>query len=160
MRTLAQYEVAWNMFRAGSNMEQITSVVVKDRSAIYRWLKKIKQLGIREFIRRKQTRKVRRPRAQTPETTIQKICKELKENYRIAIGLSTIYRWLHKRFTTAAVGIQKYKNTKTWSPPRGPGKWSSMTRSTWAVSRHMSVPTRPLTSLRKSQACSLPATWR
>jgi IS30 family transposase len=123
MRTLTQYEVAWNMSRADSTMEQITSVVTKDRSTVYRWLKKIKQLGIREFLRRKQTCKVRRPRAQTPETTIQKIVdirnqfgwcgqkirKELKENHRIAIGLSTIYRWLHKRFTKAAVGVQKYK---------------------------------------------------
>lgn len=123
MRTLTQYEVAWNMSQAGSRMEQITQVVGKDRSTVYRWLKKITQLGIREFLKRKVTCKVRRPRAQTPETTIQKIVdirnqfgwcgakirKELKENYGIAIGLSTVYRWLHKRFTTAAVGIQKYK---------------------------------------------------
>jgi len=135
MRTLTQYEVAWNMSEAGSVMEQITQVVGKDRATVYRWFRKIRQLGIREFLRRKAVGKVRRPRAQTPETTIQKIVdirnefgwcgakirKELKENYGIAIGLSTIYRWLHKRFTKAAVGVKRYKKHQalvTASKPR------------------------------------------
>lgn len=126
MRTLTQYEVAWNMSRAGSTMEQITSVVSKNRATVYRWLASIRRLGIREFLRRKATCKARRPRAQTPETTIQKIVdirnefgwcgakirKELKENHGIAIGMSTIYRWLHRRFTKATVGVQKYKKHK------------------------------------------------
>jgi transposase len=73
MRTLTHYEVAWNMYRAGSRMEQITTVLTKDRATIYRWLKRIKRLGIREFMRRKAVCKVRRPRAQTPEYVIQKI---------------------------------------------------------------------------------------
>lgn len=123
MRTLTYYEVAWNMSQAGSTMEQITAVVSKDRSTVYRWLARIRRLGIREFLRRKQSCKARRPRAQTPEYVIQKIVnirnefgwcgqkirKELRVNHSIMIGLSTIYRWLHKRFTTAAVGVQRYK---------------------------------------------------
>ena len=126
MRTLTHYEVAWNMSRAGSTMEQITAVVSKDRSTIYRWFKQIKQAGIRTFLADKKTCKQRRPKARTPETTIQKIVdirnefgwcgakirKELKENHGISLALSTIYRWLHKRFTAAAVGIQKYKKHK------------------------------------------------
>lgn len=126
MRTLTQYEVAWNMRQVGSTMEQITTVVRKDKATVYRWFAKIRRLGIREFLRRKQTCKVRRPRAQTPEYVIQKIVdirnqygwcgqkirKELKEIHGIVLGLSTIYRWLHKRFTRAAVGIQRYKKHK------------------------------------------------
>jgi len=126
MRTLTQHEVAWNMFRAGSTMEQITTVVSKNRATVYRWLAKIRRLGIREFLRRKAVCKVRRPQAQTPETTIQKIVdirnqfgwcgakirKELKENHGISLALSTIYRYLHKRFTKAAVGVQRYKKHK------------------------------------------------
>lgn len=126
MRTLTQYEVAWNMSRAGSTMEQITTVVSKDRATVYRWLARIRRLGIREFLRRKQTSKLRRPRAQTPEYVIQKIVdirnefgwcgqkirKELKEIHGVSLGLSTIYRWLHKRFTKAAVGIRCYKKHK------------------------------------------------
>ncbi len=126
MRTLTQYEVAWNMNQAGSTIEQITTVVGKHRATVYRWLKQIKLVGIRKFLRRKEVCKTRRPKAQTPETTIQKIVdirnefgwcgakirKELKENHGISLALSTIYRWLHRRFTKAAVGIQKYKKHK------------------------------------------------
>lgn len=126
MRTLTQYEVAWNMNQAGSTIEQITTVVGKHRATVYRWLKQIKLVGIRLFLQRKEVCKVRRPKARTPETTIQKIVdirnefgwcgakirKELKENYGISLAISTIYRWLHQRFTKAAVGIQKYKKHK------------------------------------------------
>lgn len=126
MKTLSHYEVAWNMYRAGSTIDQIKTVVTKDRSTIYRWIKGIKRAGIRKFLTRKDTAMIRRPLAQTPETTIQKIIdirnefgwcgakirKELKENYGIKIALSTIYRWLHRRFTKATVGIQKYMKHK------------------------------------------------
>ena len=121
--TLTQYEVAWNMYQAKLTVPQICRVVHKDRATIYRWIGRIKRSGIRKFLQDKRTCRARRPRAQTPETTIQKIVdirnqfgwcgqkirKELHENHGIAIGLSTIYRWLHKRFTKAAVGIQRYK---------------------------------------------------
>lgn len=122
-RTLTIYETAWNMYRAASTINQIAQVVSRDRATIYRWLKKIKQIGIRLFLKRKTTIKHRRPRAQTPEYVIQKIVdirnqfgwcgakirKELKEIHGISLALSTIYRWLHRRFTKAAVAVQKYK---------------------------------------------------
>lgn len=125
-RTLTCYEVAWNMHNAGSTIDQITTVLGKHRSTIYRWLEAIRISGIQKFLRRKRTAKHRRVHAQTPETTIQKIVdirnefgwcgakirKELKENYNISIALSTIYRWLHRRFTKAAVAVQKYKKHK------------------------------------------------
>lgn len=126
MRTLTHYEVAWNMHRAGSTIDQITQVVGKHRATIYRWLERIKQLGIREFVRRKQTAKHRRPQARTPEHVIQrivdirndygwcgqKIRKELQENHGIVLGLSTVYRWLHNRFTKSVVAVAKYKKHK------------------------------------------------
>ena len=126
MRTLTHYEVAWNMYQAKSTISQICEVVSKHRATVYRWIKKIKQIGIRAFLKRKASCKHRRPRSQTPETTIQKIVdirnefgwcgakirKELNENHDISIALSTIYRWLHRRFTKAAVGVQKYKKHK------------------------------------------------
>jgi len=133
--TLTHYEVAWNMHQAGSTISQICQVVRRHRATIYRWLKKIRQVGIRLFLKRKQTCKHRRPSRQTPEYVIQKIVdvrnefgwcgakirKELRENHNITLGLSTIYRWLHKRFTTAAVGVKHYKKHQaivTASKPR------------------------------------------
>lgn len=135
MRTLSQYEVAWNMYQAKSNITLICQVVNKDRSTIYRWIVKIKRVGIRKFLHDKQTCKDRRPQAQTPEHIIQKIVdirntfgwcgrkirKELKEMHGITIGVSTIYRWLHRRFTNAAVGVKRYKKHQaivTASRPR------------------------------------------
>jgi len=135
MRTLTQYEVAWNMHQAGSTMEQICTVVSKHRATIYRWFRKIRQVGIRLFLKRKKTCKHRRPSRQTPEYIIQKVVdirnefgwcgtkiqKELKENHGISLALSTIYRWLHRRFTNAAVGVQRYKKHQaivTASAPR------------------------------------------
>jgi transposase InsO family protein len=126
MRTLSQYQVAWNMYQAGSTIDQIKVVVSRDRATVYRWIKGIKLSGIVKFLARKDSSMVRRPQAQTPETTIQKIVdirnefgwcgakirKELKENHGISLALSTIYRWLHRRFTKAAVGIQRYKKHK------------------------------------------------
>lgn len=125
-RTLSCYEVAWNMHRAGSTIDQITKVVSRHRATVYRWLSQIKRSGIRNFLKRKKTAKHRRPHSQIPETTIQKIIdirnefgwcgakirKELKENHGIGIALSTIYRWLHRRFTKASVGVRKYKKHK------------------------------------------------
>ncbi len=116
MRTLTQYEVAWNMYQADSTIKTITLVVTKDRSTVYRWLANIKRSGIKSFLKKKETSKVRRPRARTPEYVIQKIVdirnqfgwcgqkirKELSEIHDISIGLSTIYRWLHKRFMSGS----------------------------------------------------------
>lgn len=121
--TLTYYEVAWNMHRAGSTIPQICHVVGKHRATVYRWLSRIRRAGIRKFLKDKQTCKQRRPKARTPETTIQKIVdirnefgwcgakirKELKENHGISLAVSTIYRWLHRRFTRAAVGVKRYK---------------------------------------------------
>lgn len=125
-RTLTIYETAWNMYQAESTINQIAQVVSRDRATVYRWLRKIKQIGIRLFLKRKTTAKHRRPKAQIPETTIQKIVdirnefgwcgakirKELKENHGISLALSTIYRYLHRRFTKAAVGVRRYKKHK------------------------------------------------
>ena len=39
----------------------------------------------------------------------QKIQKELREVHHIRIGVATIYRWLHDRFTKTGVGVQRYR---------------------------------------------------
>lgn len=135
MHTLTQYEIAWNMFQAGSSIEQIVLTLNKHRSTVYRWLKAIKLIGIKEFLKRKKTCKSRRPRSRTPEYIVQiivdirnnlgycgfKIQKELKEVHGISRSLATIYRILHDRFTKHAVGVKKYRKHQalvTASKPR------------------------------------------
>lgn len=72
-RTLTCWEVAWNMHRTGSHINQICQVVDRNRATVYRWLKAIRLSGILKFVKAKQTAKHRRPKAQTPEYVIQKI---------------------------------------------------------------------------------------
>ena len=135
MRTLTHYEAAWNMHRAGIKVGQIASSLNKHRATIYRWIKDIKIGGIRQFLKLKKTAKHRRQRSRTPEYVVQKIVdirnqfgwcgakikKELYENHGISLALSTIYRYLHKRFTKFGVGIKKYNKHQalvTASSPR------------------------------------------
>ena len=58
-------------------VEIIASVLEKSRATIYRWLQGIRRSGIRSFIKRKKTCKVRRPKAKTPEYIAQQI-RELR----------------------------------------------------------------------------------
>lgn len=122
MRTLTHYEAAWNMHRAGIKVGQIALSLNKHRATIYRWIKDIKIGGIRQFLKLKKISKHRRPSSRIPEYIVQKIVdirnqfgwcgakikKELKENYSINVSLSTIYRYLHQRFTKFGVGVKKY----------------------------------------------------
>ena len=126
MRTLTQPEIAWNMYQARSSIQQITIVLERHRATIYRWLKAIRLKGIQKFLRDKKTAKYRRPSSQTPEYIIQKIIdirnefgwcgakirKELQVNHGVSLALSTVYRWLHRRFTKPAVGVRRYKKHK------------------------------------------------
>ena len=134
MRTLTHYEVAWNMYQAKININQIALSLNKHRATIYRWIKQIKIRGIKEFLKLKKTAKHRRQRSCIPEHIIQKIInirnefgwcgakikKELKENHQVAVGLSTIYRYLHKRFTKTAVGVRRYDKHKALVTANGP----------------------------------------
>ena len=47
MRTLTHYKVTWNMYRAQATINQICQVVGKHRATLYRWLARIKRIGIR-----------------------------------------------------------------------------------------------------------------
>lgn len=132
--TLSIYNTAWNMHQAGSTIYQICKVVSRHRATIYRWISKIKQIGIKEFIRRKSNAKYRRPSRKTPEYIVQKIVdirnqygwcgakikKELRENHHISLALSTIYRHLHYRFTNLAVRVNKYHKHQALTTANAP----------------------------------------
>ena len=134
MRTLTHYEVAWNMYRAGSSMEQITEVLRVHRATVYRWLKRIKRIGIMEFVRHKKVCKHRRPARRTPQWVKdlireirntygwcgQKIKKELLVRHNVRVGLATVYRILHQQFTKAGVGVRHYRKHQALVTADGP----------------------------------------
>jgi transposase InsO family protein len=114
--SITKFELAWELYRAGLKPEAIGERVDRDRATVYRWIAKIKIIGIREFIRikkeckrRRQKRKVISPvslkiREIRSETGWcgQKIAKELLENHGVKISVPTVYRVLHGQFKLGA----------------------------------------------------------
>lgn len=116
MVNISMFELAWELHQAGLKPAAIGQRVNRDRATVYRWLSRIKLLGIREFVRgkkqskrRRQKRKadpivaakIRRIREQT-DWCGQKITKELKENHGVKISVPTIYRVLKQDFELGA----------------------------------------------------------
>lgn len=134
MAMLSQYEVAWNMFQAGTGIDQIVEVVGKHRSTVYRWINQIRLKGLSQFIDDKKSKSYRKPSKITSEKVIgliidirtefrwcgQKIRKELAENHGVSIAVSTIYRWLRKRLNNdvKVKSYTKHKSIVTASEPR------------------------------------------
>ena len=112
MRTLTQYELAWELYRAGLNGEQIGKRVDRDRATVYRWISDIKKTGIHEFVRRKHQCK-RRRQTRVLSSVVknqikyirreygwcgQKIQKELAEKHGIQVCLMSVYRVVKEDF--------------------------------------------------------------
>lgn len=112
MRTVTQYELAWELYRAGLNGDKIGEKVGRDRSTVYRWITGIKKYGIREFVRRKQDCK-RRRQTRVLNSDVknlivdirkqrgwcgQKIQKELRDKHQIRVCLMSIYRVVKDNF--------------------------------------------------------------
>lgn len=134
MNSISCYEVAYKMQQQNIPIEIIAATLEKSRATIYRWLKGIRRAGIRSFIKRKKTCKIRRPKAKTPEYIAQlivdirqergycgaKIQKELRVKYGIKKSLATIYRILHERLTKNKVGVKRYQKhepiVKSYAP--------------------------------------------
>lgn len=128
MRSVSHFELAWELHQAGMSPGEIGRRVHRDRATVYRWLRQTRLIGIREFVRRKQTAKRRRqPRklhGVLRQRIIslrkehgwcgQKIQKELAEVDGVSVCLMSIYRVLH---TELAVG-RKRPYRKRGLPPQ------------------------------------------
>lgn len=112
MQSITKFELAWELYRAGSKPEAIGERVDRDRATVFRWIAQIKMIGIREFIRRKKECKRRRQKRKVispvslkiREIRIrtgwcgQKIAKELLEKHGVKISVPTVYRVLQGQF--------------------------------------------------------------
>ena len=134
MNSISCYEVAYKMQQQNISVEIIAATLEKSRATIYRWLQGIRRSGIRSFLKRKKTCKIRRPKAKTPEYIAQlivdirqekgycgaKIQKELRVKHGIRKSLATIYRILHERLTRNIVGVKRYQKhepiVKSYAP--------------------------------------------
>jgi IS30 family transposase len=132
MRSVTQFELAWELYQARVDVADIGVKVSRDRATVYRWIAGVKKLGIREFVRRKKECKRRRqPRKISPDIKRlicnirrdkdwcgQKIQKELKENHGIHVCLMTIYRVLKPEFR---IGSAWRKYRKRGETPKAAG---------------------------------------
>lgn len=120
MQTVTHFELAWELYRAGVNAEEIAKRVNRDRATVFRWISGIKKYGVREFVRRKKECK-RRRQTRIVHSTVknrvrelrkqygwcgQKIQKELKEKDGVSICLMSVYRIVKEDFTVGSAWKQ------------------------------------------------------
>lgn len=113
MDKITKIHVCWNLYREGVSPEKIPKRIGVNRATVYRWLKGIKQKGIREFIREyKNAKKGRRRRKIDPvlRARIYRIREEkrqccgekiqyfLEKEYEQTVSVSTIYRVLNLKY--------------------------------------------------------------
>ncbi len=129
MRSVTHFELAWTMYQAGVEIEEIGEAVERDRATVYRWVSEIKVRGIREFVRRKKECKRRRQPRKVDASVVrrireirrkegwcgQKIQKELKEKDHLRLCLMTVYRVLNNEFK---IGSKWKKQKKRGEAPK------------------------------------------
>lgn len=114
MQSISLIEHAWELHRSGVSPDEIARQIGKHRATVFRWFRKIKQVGIQEFLRRyERSKKGRRQKRKTNPITklrIYKIrekyhhcCGEkikywLKHDYSITISVPTIYNILGEKY--------------------------------------------------------------
>lgn len=114
MQSISLIEHAWELHRSGENPDDIAQKIGKHRATVFRWFRKIRQIGIREFLRRyERAKKGRRQKRKTDPITKARIykireqyhhcCGEkikywLKLDYGITISVPTIYRILGEKY--------------------------------------------------------------
>lgn len=127
MENVTRIHVAWELKQAGHGADYIARRVGVHRSTIYRWLKGIRQRGIKGFIKQyKQAKKGRRVH-QTHGYVEQRIL-HIRRSYRqccgqkivyllsqegIKVSLSTVYRVLNKHLK-----LRKHSRTAKGQPAR------------------------------------------
>jgi len=114
MQSISLIEHAWELHRSGANPDDIAQKIDKHRATIFRWFRKIKRIGIREFLRRYEAaKKGHRQKRKTDPITKARIykirdqyhqcCGEkikywLKHDYGTTISVPTIYRILGEKY--------------------------------------------------------------
>lgn len=90
METVTQIHVAWELKKAGHKADEIAAQLGKNRATIYRWLRGIRQRGIRGYVGYfKQCKRGRRQR-QTHGYLVQRVLS-LRRAYRDCCGEKLVY---------------------------------------------------------------------
>lgn len=125
MKSVTHLRVAWELHRAGQKPDYIADRVGVHRATVYRWLKGMRQWGIRAFVQRYQQAKKGRQR-KTQAAVEQQVLAIRREHHDccgekivywlaqrgIQLSRSTVYRILNKHLRLRAKGRH--------NKPRGP----------------------------------------
>ena len=111
MDSLTKIKYAWWSYDEGISVKKISAVLKVHRATIYRWISGIKKKGYHLFLRQyesaKKGRRIRKVdgniywlichlRKKYRRSCGQKIQYLLNRRYGLKIGLTTIYKWLHR----------------------------------------------------------------
>ncbi len=122
MNTITKIHACWSLYEQGVSPEDIPRPACRHRATVYRWLKKIKRDGIKQFIRDYRDAKKGRRRRKTDATLKDKVSRirdekrrccgqkiklYLHRDYGDDLSVSTIYRILNERYR-----LRKRKNGK------------------------------------------------
>lgn len=84
--SITKIKICWSLYQNNVSIESIPIQLNVHRATVYRWIKKINQLGIREFIKRYKTaKKGRRKRNKTDILTKLYIYK-IRQEYHNCCG--------------------------------------------------------------------------
>lgn len=128
METVAQIYVAWELRQAGHKAEYIAERVGVHRATVYRWLKGIRQRGIKGFVRHYRAAKKGRRIRKTHGHVVQRVLKLRRENRDccgqkivyllskedISLSVSTVYRILNSHLES----LRKHTRTAKGQPAR------------------------------------------
>lgn len=128
MGNVTRIYVAWELRQAGHKADYIAERVGVHRATVFRWLKGIRQRGIRGFIRKYKAAKTGRRQRKTHGAVVQRVLK-LRREYRqccgqkivyllsregISLSVSTVYRILNQHLES----LRKHTRTAQGQPAR------------------------------------------
>lgn len=110
MISVTPVRIAWELYQAGQPVVYIAARVGVHRSTVYRWLKGIRQRGIRDFLRHYRNAKKGRRQRKTHGYIVQRVLAIRRQHYEccgtkivywlakegIELSRSTVYRILNK----------------------------------------------------------------
>ena len=94
MRTWTQLELAWELHGAGLKVPLIAERVGKHRATVYRWLRGMRSVGLREFVGEYKNAK-KRPRRRKVDPYVERRILSIRREHRDCCGEKIVY-WLNK----------------------------------------------------------------
>lgn len=126
MDSVTRIQVAWELREAGQKVEYIAERVGANRATVYRWLRRIRRWGLKEFVKDYQQAKKGHRHSRTHSTIEQRVLSLRREHHEccgekivywlekenIHLSRSTVYRILNKHLRL------RWKGSR--NSPRGP----------------------------------------